>query len=78
MRAFFPKQTPVITSYRDYKYYNEDLFRSELLEELYNVNGGSVDCSTFENVCKKELNQHAPLKPKYTRANNSPFMNKTV
>ena len=78
MRAFSPKQAPVIYSYRDYKHYNEDLFRSELLEELYNVNGGNVDCSTFENICVEVLNRHAPLKEKYMRANNSPFMNKVL
>ena len=78
MKAFFPKQEPVITTYRDYKHYNEDLFRNELLEELYNVNEGAVDCSTFENVCIGVLNRHAPLKEKYKRANNSPFMNKNL
>ena len=78
MRAFLPKQAPVIKTYRDYKHYNEDLFRSELLEELYRINGGTVGCSTFETVCVDVLNRHAPLKKKYIRANNSPFMNKTL
>ena len=77
-RAFFPKQAPVINTYRDYKHYNEDLFRSELLEELYNMNGITVESSTFENICTEILNRHAPLKGKYMRANNSPFMNKKL
>ena len=78
MKAYFQKQAPVIITYRDYKYYNENMFRSELLEELYNINGGSIDCDTFENVCIGVLNRHAPMKKKYTRANNSPFMNKKL
>ena len=61
-----------------YKYYNENLFRSELLEELYNINGGAIKCDTFENVCIRVLNRHAPMKKKYMRANNSPFMNKKL
>ena len=77
-RAFFPKQAPTIFTYRDYKHYDEDLFRNELLEELQNVNEGTVDCSTFVNVCTGVLNRYAPLKEKYIRANNSPFMNKKL
>ena len=64
MKAYFQKQAPVIITYRDYKYYNENMFRSELLEELYNINGGSIDCDTFENVCIGVLNRHAPMKKK--------------
>ena len=78
MKAFFPKQEPVIITYRDYKHYNEDMFRSELLEELNNVNSGTIVYSIFEKVCVRVLNRHAPLKEKYMRANNSPFMNKTL
>ena len=62
MRAFFPKQAPTIFTNRDTKHYDEDLFRNELLEELQNVNGGSVDCSTFVNMCTGVLNRYAPLK----------------
>ena len=39
---------------------------------------GHVDCKTFESVCIEVLNRHAPLKKKHLRANNSPFMNKTL
>ena len=78
MRAFFPKQSPIIISYRDYKHFNEDLFRNELLGILFNVYQGKVDCKTFESICVEVLNRHAPLKKKHLRANNSPFMNKTL
>ena len=78
MRAFFPNQAPVIKNYRDYKHFDDDLFRSELLEELYNTKEGTVDCNVFVEICTNVLNRHAPLKGKYTRANNSPFMNKKL
>ena len=78
MRAFFPKQSPIIISYRDYKHYNENAFRNELLAVIYNEYSGKVDCETFQNVCVDVLSRHAPLKKKYLRANNSPFMNKTL
>ena len=73
MRAFSPKQAPTIFTYRDYKHYDQDLFRNELLEDE-----GTVDCSTFVNMCTGVLNRYAPLKEKYIRANNSPFMNKKL
>ena len=78
MRGFCPNQPPTIFIYRDYKHYDEDLFRNELLEELQNVNEGTVDCTTFVNVCTGVLNRYAPLKEKYIKANNSPFMNKML
>ena len=64
IRVFFPKQAPTIFTYRDYKHYEEDLFRNELFEELQNVNEGTVDCSAFVNVCTGVLNRYAPLKEK--------------
>ena len=78
MKGLFPKQSSVIISYRDYKHYNEDLFRNELLGKLYSIHCDSIDCNTFEHVCIEILNRHAPLKIKYIRANNSPFMNKIL
>ena len=78
MRTYFQKQVPITTSYRDYKHFDQPLFRFELLEKLNNVNEGKVDCDTFETICKTLLNRHAPLKVKYTRANNQPFMNKKL
>ena len=77
MKAFFPKQAPIIISYRDYKHYDVNIFRNELLQGLHNIHG-SISYDIFENVCIRVLNRHAPLKNKYIRANNSPFMNKTL
>ena len=76
MGAFFPKQAPTIFTYRDYKHYDEDLFRNEFVEEVQNVTEGTVDCSNFVNVCTGVLNRFAPLEEKYIRENNSPFVNK--
>ena len=78
MRAFFPKQMPTIITYRDYKNFDQALFRQELLGELYNMNSGTIDYETFEYITIRLLSMHAPLKKKYLRANNQPFMNKTL
>ena len=73
MRSLFKKQAPIIISYRDYKHLNHDLFRNELLRDLYNWNSGKINYDTFEEIIIRLLNQHAPLKEKFVRANNSPI-----
>ena len=78
MRAYFPKQAPKIIIYRDYKHFDVTLFRNELLEELNTVQISQLDNEIFEDICVKVINIHAPLKEKHVRANNSPFMNKTL
>ena len=78
MRCFFKKQPPITITYRDYKNFNPQLFRNELLKELYNVHKGKIDYETFEEIVVRLLNIFAPIKERYIRANNSPFMNKTL
>ena len=78
MKSFFQKQVPITISYRDYKNFNHGLFRNELLRELYNRGNGNINYNTFEEIIIRLLNQHAPLKKRFVRANNSPFMNKTL
>ena len=50
MRSYYPKQTPLIRSYRDYKNFDQPLFQSELIEELYNTNHGKMNYDTFEEI----------------------------
>ena len=50
MRAHFKKQPPLVISYRDYINYDHSLFRNELIGNLNNLNGGQIDCETFESV----------------------------
>ena len=78
MRCFFKKQPPITITYRDYKNFNPQLFRNELLKELYNVHKGKIDYETFEEIVVRLLSIFAPIKERYIRANNAPFMNKTL
>ena len=78
LKSFFQKQAPITISYRDYKNFNQPIFRNEILKEIYNVHKGKVNYETFENIIVRLLNIYAPIKKRYVRANNSPFMNKTL
>ena len=79
LRAFFKKAEPKVIPYRDYKNFTNDNFRL-LLEEICGnfdfTNETAVD--SFLDICREALNKTAPLKQKYVRANNSPFMNKII
>ena len=78
MKSYYPKQTPLVRVYRDYKNFDQSLFENELLKELYNVHHGKVSYDTFEEIVVKLLDLYAPIKTKYIRANNSPFLNKSL
>ena len=78
MKSSFYKQEPKIFNYRNYKYFNNESFRNDLLYEINKKDFHDVSCGEFENLFLKTLNKHAPMKTKYIRANNSPFMNKEL
>ena len=65
-------------NYRNYKSFNNELFRNELMHETSTNEFSNFDCINFETLFMIILNKHAPLKKKYIKANNSPFMNKTL
>ena len=74
----FHKKEPKLFSYRKYKYFNNDNFRNDLLQEIHQVGLSNIGCEQFESLFICNLNKHAPLKRRYVRANNSPFMNKEL
>ena len=78
MKANFQKQVPKILYYRNYKSFNNDNFRNDLLQDIRKHGSHSIECKNFEEIFLSTLNKHAPLKKRYIRANNSPFMNKTL
>ena len=53
------------------------MFRTDFLAEI-NKDNTYMDCQPFENTFLNILNVHAPLKQRYLRANDAPFMNKTL
>ena len=77
MKSYYPKQTPLIRSYRDYKNFDQQLFQRELFSELYN-HFSKMSYNKFEEIVVRLLNQYAHIKERYIRANISPFMNKTL
>ena len=75
LKGDFTKRCPKIFTYRDCKKFDIPSFRSEILNHriLNSRDYGSVDISV-----KSLLNKHAPIKRKYLRANDGPFMTKEL
>ena len=77
LRSHLNKLGPKIIHYRDYKNFSNDAFRSEVVIENGNLQNFN-DLDSLLAKCKNVLNRTAPLKQKHVRANNSPFINKTI
>ena len=78
LKTTFPKQGPTVINYRNYKKYDENVFKSDLREELQKVELSDLNYSSFENAFDRLLYKHAPIKKKYVRANDKPFMTRAL
>ena len=76
-KTFIPKQVPTIGKYRDNRKFNEENFRQDLANKISNITNG-ICYDLFEKTFIDTLNKHAPIKTKYARENNAPFINKTL
>ena len=75
LKMFFQKQNPISLKYRDYKKFDQTKFRKQLEDEL---NAAEITNEKFESIFITLLEMHAPTKEKIVRANDAPFMNKTL
>ena len=78
LKTFFRKAPPKIVSYRDYKKFSQVYFRSELHQYLTNYNIYELSNDEFVKIFMGIFDKHAPLKQKYVRANQGPFMTKEL
>ena len=73
-KTSFQKREPKIIKYRDYKNFDNSKFRSEILKRNFNY----TDLRTFKETVFNIFNKYAPIKRKYVRANEAPFMTKEL
>ena len=78
LKASFEKQGPNVVNYRDYRNFRDDVFRQDLQTELANLDLQRLTYTSFQDAYLRILDKHAPMKKRYIRANNSPFMNRTL
>ena len=79
LKTNFQKSSPTTIKFRNYSKFNDEDFRLELSNELLlNCELNNITYAEFKHIFMRVLNQHAPLKTKIIRANNAPFMNKSL
>ena len=71
----FQKCKPHSITYRNYKNYDNDVFRSEI-QTFCSLN--ETDLGLFKESIFWIFNKHAPLRKKYFRANEALFMTKEL
>ena len=80
LKSSFAKQKPRILNYRNYKFFNNTLFRDQVLNKLINLNLQISDkgLKHFKETCLSVVNTIAPLRSRSIRANQAPFINKEI
>ena len=76
LKTSFRKKPPKVIQYRNYKKFSHTKFRDELEYSLNRVNIYNILNDQFVTTFMDILNRHAPVKQKYVRANDNPFMTK--
>ena len=80
LKSSFAKQKPRVLNYRNYKFFNNTLFRDQVLNKLRNLDLQISDkgLNHFKETCLAVVNTIAPLKSRFIRANQAPFINKEI
>ena len=78
LKTEFVKADPIQINYRNFKKYNHLEFSKHLSSELQKDVTSNNDYHSFQNILCSTLEKHAPLKKKYLRANNSPFVTRQL
>ena len=68
------KSKPCIITYRDYKKFNNNDFRSE----IQSLRSREADLGFFKDSIFHVFNKHVPIKKKYLCANKATFMTKEL
>ena len=78
IKTTFPKAKPRQFFYRDFKNFEETIFKDDLKRCLYANTDTPVNFSKFQEVFLNVLAIHAPIKQKYIRADEVPYMTKVL
>ena len=78
LKTHFRKKTPQIVRYRDFKRYSIEGFQHDLEVKLSTVNLRLLSNDEFHSLLMQLVDHHAPIKTKYLRGNDQPFMNKQL
>ena len=80
LEIYFQKAKPRMIKHSDYKHFDNNDFRDELIRELSSKSNNiqSDDLSRFINISKMILEKKAPSKERYVRYDQPKFINKIL
>ena len=78
VKSSFIKRGPRIITYRDYSKFDPLRFKEDLREQLGKNSSCREKFEVFNAIVSSVLDNHAPIKKKSVRANDGPFMTKTL
>ena len=70
----FQKLKPQVITYRNYKNFNNDRFQADIKTCGFDTK----DINSFKETILSVFNKYIPMKKKYIRANEAPFMTKKL
>ena len=70
----FQKLKPQVITYRNYKNFNNDRFQADIKTGGFDTK----DINSFKETILSVFSKYAPIKKKYIRANEAPFMTKNL
>ena len=76
LKIRYKKQRPLVVTYRDYKNFSNETFRTELLSAMERYS--NISFADFDSEFLYLLGKHAPVKKIYIRANQKKIMDKEL
>ena len=78
LKTTFRKRPPKVVKYRDYKHYSYWRFQHDLNIAFAGIDLSEISNEEYFSLLMEILDKHAPLKTKYVRANDQPFITKEL
>ena len=80
MKIFYKKQKPSIVKYRNYRNFENEVFMKDLQDQFSQIGFENIitNFGAFKKAANEIVEKHLPLKKRYVRANQAPFMNRMI
>ena len=80
MTVFHKKQKTNIVTYRNYKHFSNEAFMFDVKNSIIQMTSerSDLDIDRFKTAPDKTIQRHAPIKKRYVRAYQAPFINKKI
>ena len=80
MKVFYKKQKTNIVTYRNCKHFSNEAFMYDVKNSIIQMTSENNDLEfgQFKAALVEAIQRYAPIKKRYVRANEAPFINKKI